>query len=1105
MIALVNNALTRLISSSAPPALDLAGIIPEQCRTLVAVPVLLSTRAELDERLADLESQYLAAARGELYFALLADYADSLTEVGPDDQELSAAGRAGVAELNRRYGAGKAGARFMWLHRARRWNAAQQRWMGWERKRGKLHELNRLLRGSTDTSFALTAPEYAQLPRQVRYVLVLDEDTQLPHGAAEKLIAKMAHPLNQATFDPQTQRVVTGYGILQPRVIPALPGPHGLSLVQSILAGSPGLDPYAFAVSDVYQDLFGEGSFTGKGLYDIDAFEASLAGRIRENSVLSHDLLEGLYARSGVACDVAVVEAAPERYDVVARREHRWTRGDWQLLPWLRPMFAVAASRRSIESVSALGHWKLIDNLRRTLIPLTTLGALVCGWLLPMPWAARWTALILMLLGVPPLLPIVMAVRDRPRHLRRESERRALSHDLRIACLRWTFTAAMLADRAWWMADAIVRTLVRLGLTRRRLLDWTTAAQARIDSRLELRSYLRNMRGGVMLSAGVALLLALAVPENFWIAAPWLLLWFTAPVLARQASLPHIERSGAQLAPADTVYLRLIARRTWWFFEHFVTPENHHLPPDNFQETPLPVVAQRTSPTNIGMYLLSTVAAVEFGWLGLLDWADRLEATFATLAKLERYRGHFLNWYDTRTTQPLLPSYVSTVDSGNLAGHLLALANAIDWITQRPLWGVERVSGINDALQLANPGARRELLITAATLTSPAADRVCATVRAVIAASPSVQTEDISEAADWLALSGDCARSHGRDLDALGTPHPATESSALAQPTLLGLTESDGATAYLSAARELARRLAEVARCAREFAYAMNFTFLLKPHRMLLSIGFNVAESRLDTSDYDLLASEARLASFIAIAKRDVPARHWFRLDRRSVAIGNRTTLLSWSGSMFEYLMPALVMRAPAGSLLGRSERVALRAQRHYAAALDLPWGISESAHNTRDLDQTYQYSPFGVPALGLKRGLANDLVIAPYATGLAAMIDPAAAAANFRALSAWGALGHYGFYEALDFTPGRLPEEETVAVVRCLHGGHHQGMTIVAIANALLGRGDSGVFSPPRRPPAPPSCFCRKSRRVRSRSALRDLRPRPRRLASPCRLVDGA
>ena len=776
-IALLNSAFTRLIKPEALPALDLAGVVPTELRTIVAVPILLGDHTDVEEALANLESRYLASARGELYFALLVDGTDADTETLVEDEELVAAGRLGIEALNARYGRGAVGNRFLWLQRTRLWNASQGRWMGWERKRGKLHELNRLLRGARDTSFVMDDELYAALPRDVRYVLALDSDTQLPHGAAERLIAKLAHPLNTARLDPARGIVTKGYGIIQPRVTPALPESDSPSLVQLVLSGTPGLDPYAFAASDVYQDLCGEGSYTGKGLYDIDAFEHALAGRIAENTVLSHDLLEGLFARAGVASDVEVVEPSPDRYDVVASREHRWARGDWQLLPWL--LFGGTAPDASRHTgLSLLGRWKLLDNLRRTLVPLATLTALIAGWMLPMPFAAIWTGIIILGVGLPSLLPVFIVVKDRPGHLRRASERRALGHDVRVACLRWLLALALLADRAWWMVDAITRTLVRLTLTRQHLLDWTTAAQSRQASRLDLLNYAARMWGSMSLAAGAEILVVLVAPHSFWLALPWILMWLLAPVLARQISVPQVRRTGAVLSPADARSLRLVARRTWRYFEQFVTAESNFLPPDNFQETPAPIVARRTSPTNIGVYLLSAASAFEFGWLGLVDWIERLEATISSLRKLERYRGHFLNWYDTETLQPLLPAYVSTVDSGNLAGHLVTLANALEAALVRPLWGTERLEGIRDALALdertaeREPGLRTRFTQCSARAADGAADIVARMPSLAALASEIVSSAGNAdgEGARWLSIAARCGLSHARDVDVLLAP-----------------------------------------------------------------------------------------------------------------------------------------------------------------------------------------------------------------------------------------------------------------------------------------------------------------------------------------------
>jgi cyclic beta-1,2-glucan synthetase len=1048
--ALLNVVVTRLIAPQALPALDLGGVVPDAARTLVVMPILLTSLPDLHELLERLENHFLASARGELYFALLADGIDAGTAVAPGDAALIAAGQQGIVRLNERYGAGRAGARFLWLHRQRRWNPAQNKWMGWERKRGKLQELNQLLRGSHETSFDLSAEEHAALPRAVRYVLVLDADTQLAPGTAERLIGKLEHPLNRPQFDPKVGRVTRGYGILQPRVTPAFQSGSTHTRLQDLLSGAPGLDPYAFAVSDVYQDLCGEGSFTGKGLYDIDAFEQALAGRIRENTILSHDLLEGLLARAALASDVAVIESAPDRYDVAASREHRWARGDWQLLPWLL----------GSAPLSLLGRWKILDNLRRTLVPPATLLALIATWVLPTPQAWWWTCAVIGSVAVPALLPILLSALERPRQLRQPSGRRALGRETRLAAIFSACQLALLPDRALRMMDAIARTLYRLLYSRRHLLDWTSAAQARRYSRLDLTRYANHMSGALIVTVLVGTASLLAVPGNWGRIVPWLVLWLLAPWLARQLSLPLAAPEAQRLNDAQAQSLRLVGRRTWAYFERFVTSDEQHLPPDNFQETPNPVIAHRTSPTNIGLYLLSSASAYRFGWLGLQEWTERMEATFATLARLERHRGHFLNWYDTRTLAPLQPTYVSTVDSGNLAGHLLTLANAIETATTRPLWHEERLGGLRDALELAAPDVAAALAPAENAAYRASAERTAdrpAQLRAICervlrelhgrVGEPTDRSIDVLDGArpSWAHAAAACARSHLRDLDVLMAEAP------LSAPTLSEwsrATLTDGPAKQ--AAEHLLERLSRIAATARQLVREMNFSFLLDPQRLLFSIGYRVHEACLDTSHYDLLASEARLASYIAIAKREVPTRHWFRLGRAQVPVGNSAALVSWSGSMFEYLMPSLIMTEPLGSLLERATRGAVRCQREYTSARGLPWGISESAYNQRDVEQTYQYSPFGVPALGLKRGLAENLVVSPYSTALAAMVEPLAASVNFEALRAIGALGRFGYFESLDFTPNRLAEDERVATIRA-YMAHHQGMTIVALANTLL------------------------------------------------------
>ena len=705
-IALVNWEVTHVLGPRALPRLDLDDGVPSRLRTLVVVPMLLTSEADVEARVAGLEIHYLANREGDIRFALLSDWLDAPSEHMPGDDELLSTAAAAIDRLNERHGeAPGGGARFLILHRKRRWNEAEGCWMGWERKRGKLEELNALLRGSTTTGILTTARSASNPPTGVRYVVTLDADTRLPLGAVGRLVGTIAHPLNQAIFDSRAGRVTQGYGVLQPRITSTLPAEHGGSIFQRIFSGSAGIDPYASAVSDVYQDLLREGSFTGKGIYDVDAFGAAMADRVPENALLSHDLFEGVFARAGLVTDIELFDEFPSNYLVSTARQHRWARGDWQLLPWILGRASDATGRRRRDPMPRIARWKMVDNLRRTLSAPLTLATLVAAWTLPSVSAGVWTALVLASAIVPEALPVMAGLRPRRQGISKRSHLRAVGGDVALAvahvCLDFTF----LAHQAWLMIDAILRTLVRVYVTRRNLLEWTTAAQAKARPDVDLLGFYRQMAGGVAMAAIAAVLVLAVKPNSVWIAAPFIVLWLVSPVVALLVSLPPPESAAEQLSPADVRSLRLIARRTWRFFDTFVGPEDHGLPPDNFQDDPTPTVAHRTSPTNIGMYLLATVTARDFGWIGTLEMVERLEATLATIAGLERFRGHLYNWYDTRDLRRLDPAYVSSVDSGNLAGHLLALSNACRQMIDQPLPVAAALAGIDDGIALAREAA----------------------------------------------------------------------------------------------------------------------------------------------------------------------------------------------------------------------------------------------------------------------------------------------------------------------------------------------------------------------------------------------------------------
>ena len=1050
-LAVLNRAVQRRVGALALPSLALRDGVPECYRTMVVVPMLLTSVEAINEQVHRIEIHHLASLGGELHFALLADGVDADHATEPPDAMLQDALNEGIDRLNRTYAGVGGNARFFALQRHRVWNASEGKWTGWERKRGKLHELNRLLRGATDTTFFAIAGRKLRVPSEVKFVITLDADTRLPRDTVRRLIGKLAHPLNRPRFDRERGRVVEGYAILQPRVTPSLPGDGDGSLFQRVFSSVAGLDTYSAAASDVYQDLFGEGSYAGKGIYDVDAFEAALRGRVAPDSLLSHDLFEGLYARAGLASDVDVVEDFPDRYDVATLRQHRWTRGDWQLLPWIigRPDASDRATSQK-DSLPLISQWKMVDNLRRSLSAPAAVVALFAGWALPPSQALVWTAFVISTMVLPPMASVVSSIFPFRAGVTARSHLRALWRELTLALLHAALLVTFLAHQAWLMVDAIARSIYRLAVSRRHMLQWVTAAASRRTSKPTLGAMYLHMAGGVAIGCMAAIGASLASRDSRFIEMPLALLWLAAPAIAHLTSRTSRNRSRAPLSVTEIAELRLVARRTWRYFESFVTQEDHMLPPDNVQVDPHRVVAHRTSPTNIGLYLLATISARDFGWIGQVDALRRLEGTLGTMKTLQLHRGHFYNWYDTRDLRALEPGYVSSVDSGNLAAHLVTVGMACRESVTSPLLQEDLINGVRDALDLARlashsvqtgTAARRALredfAVTLSDLehalprsTADADQRRDALQRAVASAAMLV---DVAQ-----ALSMDRMDEVHEDLVFWTS---ATKNAIHSQLHDLQLSELERA--------KLRSRLGMLAAELQGIASAMEFGFLFDKERRLLSIGYRPVEGTLDVNCYDLLASESRLASFFAIAKGDIPSRHWFRLGRALVPAGRGAALVSWSGSMFEYLMPSLVMREPTGSIIAQTNRLVVARQIRYAEQLGLPWGMSESAYNERDIELTYQYSNFGIPDLGLKRGLRNNAVIAPYATALAAMLQPAAAVANFAKLALQGALGRFGFFEAMDYTPARLPAGTTVAVVQAFMA-HHQGMTIVAIGNAL-------------------------------------------------------
>jgi len=1068
--SLLNWMATLAIAPQPLPRMNYTHGIPASARTLVAVPSMLGSARDVEELVEALEVRFLGNRDEHLHFALLTDFTDADSETLPGDEALLRLAQRRIEALNHRYASVESD-RFFLFHRPRRWNPGERCWMGHERKRGKLADLNALLRGNAHGRFMRIVGDIAALG-PVQYVITLDTDTELPRDAAQAFVGSIDHPLNRAVYDPVRRRVVSGYAILQPRVGISLPS-TARSRYAQLYGSDAGIDPYTQMVSDVYQDVFHEGSFIGKGIYAIDPFERTLDGRFPENRILSHDLVEGCHARSGLLGGVQLFEEYPTSYSADVKRRHRWIRGDWQLLPWLLPWAPTAHDGWRRNALTALSRWKILDNLRRSLVPPAVLGLLVVGWLLLSP-VLSWTVAVLAMVLVPPLLSALLELVQKPKDVQLDQHLRAGLADGLQHLARMALGLAWLPHEALYHLDAIARTLWRIAVSRRHLLQWQTSSEvARRSSQAPAAAW-RQMWIGPALAVLLAAALALQRPLVLWLAWPLLLLWLLSPAIAWWVSHPRRPDTFVPNA-AQTRFLRTLARQTWAFFDSHVNATEHWLPPDNLQELPGPVIASRTSPTNIGLALLANLAAYDFGFLGVGPLLDRTGATLATLQQLPRYRGHFYNWYDTRSLEPLAPLYISAVDSGNLAGHLLTLRPGLLELVDAPVFHPRLLHGLLDTLQLLHDALDRddkalnqlhgELqdALDSPPTTTGAALAVLQRQRErahALASSPMPAPAPDSDAAFWLQalcaqLDELCEETAWFKLD----PPEDDDGGFRGIPSLARLARIEplcwpgdcDADAIRERARQRIALIEQLAQQVDELAQ-MDYRFLYDSARDLLAIGYNVDARRLDAGYYDLLASEARLASFVGIAQGQLPQDNWFALGRLLTTVGGEPVLLSWTGSMFEYLMPNLVMPSYEGTLLDQTCRAAVARQIEYGNQHNVPWGVSESGYNTLDAHFTYQYRAFGVPGLGLKRGLGDDLVIAPYASALALMIAPTAATRNLQRLVDEGARGRYGMYEAIDYTPARLPVGQSSALVRSFMA-HHQGMSLLALDYALLGR----------------------------------------------------
>jgi len=1073
---LVNNVVTALLHATSLPKLDFSEGIPSECKTLVVIPTLLLNEAQVRETFDDLEARYLSNQDPNLHFGLLTDLRDSEARPRPGDRDLLVEIAISITDdLNAKY-AGERGGSFVLLHRHRIFNARQGVWMGWERKRGKLLDLNQLLLGEYDSFPVKAGPMHAL--QGVRYVITLDSDTQLPRGTAARLVGTMAHPLNQAIVNPRSRIVTSGYGILQPRVGVSVAS-ASRSRLAALYSGETGFDIYTRAVSDVYQDLFGEGIFTGKGIYEVGILHQVLDRRFPRNALLSHDLIEGAYGRAGLVTDIEVIDDYPSHHSAHTRRRHRWLRGDWQITQWLSGSVPDESGRMGENPISTISRWKIFDNLRRSLVEPVTFLLLVCGWLFLPGGPLYWTILTLTLL----LLPVLVQLGFNVGRAALKLSSTAATEGFKTFLTGVGFSLlnfAFLPHQMLLAVDAILRSQIRRFVTGKRLLEWETAAQSEVGRKKT--SLDRYLQISPVLSVVIAALLFRYVDRHSLIvAAPILALWATAPAIAGWLnSAPH--REAGPLAAADHVFLETQALQIWRYFSEFGGEENHWLIPDNVEERGL-LQVRKLSPTNLGMLFNTRQAALELGLLTLPEFTRATLGTLSTYDRLEKRRGHIYNWYDIETLRPIVPMTISAVDSGNLLASLYTVhGGALDLLTRpllerQPFSALRRITGrkgsaesagkleaadlrgdVEWLLNLWSEGEREE--------GSPGAGVVAKEgewVREEAGRRREAVLLFVTDYAPWLLpqfrVVFDLPQFRHPADDAVPSLKEAVSyANDLSQRVEDLLKAATGESQEYKAAFELRRLLAEAAErlgrlmsevseiavSSEAHANAMEFGFLLVKSRQLLSIGYDGPTGDLHTACYDLLASEARIASFLAVAKGDIPQQSWFRLDRSHVLVKGRAALLSWTGTMFEYLMPALWMRTYPDTLITRTIESVVRIQREHVRGI--PWGISESGFAKMDAQGRYGYQAWGIPAVALKYGAEDGPVISPYSTFLTLSYARKEALSNLRRMVSMGWSGGYGLYEAADYTAGKEPE-----MVRSWMA-HHQGMSLLAVTNLLRG-----------------------------------------------------
>lgn len=1062
-----NRILSLVLPPRMLPKLEITGDIRDDLRTIVVVPTLISSPEDVRQQLEALEVRALANPNRSLQFVLISDYNDAPKETMPDDEAILQTALDEIKQMNNRY-ASNYGDKFYLLHRKRCWNEKQNVWMGWERKRGKLEEFNKLLQDSdAETTFTTLSGDFRQSISSVpvKYVLTLDADTGLPPGSALELISAAAHPLNHPELNEQGTKVEKGYAIFQPR-ISITPKAANKTSFAKIFSGNVGIDPYTTAVSDVYQDLFGEGVYTGKGLYNVKVFEEVLGDHFPENAILSHDLLESIYLRTALLTDIELFDDYPTTYLNYSKRNHRWIRGDWQILYWLFRKVPGAGGSKDRNPANIVSRWKVFDNLRRSLNPVFLLLFLLAGWFLLPGSPIIWTAAVLGITAFPIYSSFSLEIFRRPARVKWKLYLEKIRDNLKVNTQQSLTVFLFMPHQAYVSLDAIFRTLWRMFIADKNLLEWTSASQVEKESRGGLSSYLHKMLVNIVWGGLCVALVWIFNPQILWLSVPFALGWMIAPILAYELSRRQVtvER---ELSKEQREQLKLYARRTWHYFERFVNEEHSWLPPDNFQEEPFIGAVGRTSPTNMGLALVASCSAYEFGYITLSQLIDRLGNMLGSMKLLERHEGHFFNWYSTKLGEVLKPRYISTVDSGNLAASLLVVKQVLlklekrDWLDDSFWDGLLDTVKVLKELNQTELNNYGELNPRLNSLLESIEDRIQGRKPGHyqewmdILGKLHPVTEEIA-AIDVYGYHQDAADVEYTSLEAwYEQPRLQVEAMLKELETVAGSIGEKKSLESLKIGEltgtRLPERAKELAAWCDIMVQEMDFSILYFEDKDLFSIGYNLDHAALDKSTYDQLATEARLASYIAIAKGDVPPKHWFRLSRRLTSIQRNEILLSWGGTMFEYLMPVLFMTEIEETLLNNTYHNVVLWQKNYGHSRSRPWGFSESGYGVLNLELHYQYRAFGAPGLGLRRGLAEDYVVTPYASMLALMIQPGESYDNLQAIKKEGGYGLSGFYEAIDYssTNGKASEDSDKTVVR-MYMAHHQAMSQLALTNVL-------------------------------------------------------